>query len=255
MGLKPIGSNATLNGHFPCNKAASHWCNHIVIKICLHVTGIKLFIYIAKKIHSFFKGNPLTFQDYMGLVRAKYPKADQILAALSQLRNPHSKAYKKAIKHLAEARDAEEELLQDISHLSTPNLIEILKGGYLIIEGDKFFDKWQKAFLKRDIDVATRRSSHMSGGTVLTKSFKVRTLNAQQFAIRGKFVSEALFAKLARKGKPCTVVQLERYPMTLKFTVPHMATYVIHKVRKVNCGPYGNSVHTEHNPIVVNDLN
>ncbi|MDR3624602.1 MAG: hypothetical protein P4L16_05635 [Chlamydiales bacterium] len=132
---------------------------------------------------------------------------------------------------------SEQVLIQIIStYTNTPELFcEFLKGAYL-----HFADDGQcYETLARETNKHKRFSSHKS--------------LSQQYAIRGHFVKEALFGTIKCGNRVHSWIQLERVPLSIRpaHFAGHFIHYMEHLQSGLNIGPYGTSVHTDNQPLLL----
>ena len=118
-------------------------------------------------------------------------------------------------------------------------LVEMLKGGHTRFEDDgSFYDEMLKLYLP---DLNKRTSSHNSVD--------------QQYSISGPLLKEVLFGVSIdeKTGKRTTWMQLERHhTRSIIEFIMHIYDYLLYKWSGKNIGPFGWSVHTEHqNTLVV----
>lgn len=110
---------------------------------------------------------------------------------------------------------------------------EISKGAHVkLMDNWNAYRKWKRGYIN-----GTRTSSHLSSD--------------QQFAIRGKVVKEMLVGCGNMGEERFTWFQLENAPMAFGNITEHMCDYLRYRITGKQCGPYGTSVHTDKNPIVL----
>ena len=123
----------------------------------------------------------------------------------------------------------------ELKHL----IAEFLKGGQIIFPDDngELYNDWKNLQNKNKGEVISRKgaSSHQSAD--------------EQFAIRGRFVKEALFGTRIINGKKHTWLQLESHSTDFRYLLGHLISYVIYKVTGMNVGPYGRSKYVEKTPL------
>ncbi|MBA3957760.1 MAG: hypothetical protein H0X51_05125 [Parachlamydiaceae bacterium] len=234
--------------HFPTIRIVKKkWHQHVVVRVVFHITLLTTIAFIARKVvkafqrlmHYLLDKGKLTIDQYELNIRvdSEYGEASAKMLGIlkSMFFEKQKKKYYQAIRHLAEAKGNQKDLIKDLAKLS--KIGEILKGGYLRIEdGGETYRKWAK-FKERK----KRWSSHRSEG--------------QQYAIRGNFVKEALFGQVRINGKLHSWIQLERHPAKFGYHTRHLVTYVQYKWTNKNQGPWGDSRHTEkRNPLRVAHL-
>lgn len=148
--------------------------------------------------------------------------------------------YPKALKGLTTSLSlGERVVLETVEHFSQEHFTEFLKGAHfhLYDNADLYF-VWGVRELKKQ----HRQSSHSSDGF-------------SQFSIRGNFLKENLFSvKVEDDGRKYTWLQLEAHPVTWKEilqAIGHLWTYIQYLHTGMNQGPYGQSIHTDRNPIII----
>lgn len=121
--------------------------------------------------------------------------------------------------------DKEEDVLRDI-----------YSGAHVVVPGTDLYEHW-KAF-----GPVKRMSSHKS--------------EDQQYALRSQFHEELLFGTVEKEMADgsvvkCTWFQLEKSPVSNFVTfMKHMRDFIRYRWTGKNQGPYGESVHTDRNPIL-----
>ena len=142
-------------------------------------------------------------------------------------------------------------IAEKIQHHCDPDalpeiLTEVLNGAYVQIKDmdGAFYDSL--IVMLADKGLRKRRSSHHS--------------DAPQYAIAGKAIKEFLFSTKVVDGKKYLWFQLESRPAEHRISlrallnlILHLIDWVKYKLTGENIGPYGKSVHTEINPIIIDE--
>lgn len=147
---------------------------------------------------------------------------------------------KQLLKRLVEITNDEILLLLDILNLSDKKLSlqDFLQGAFIKInDGGQRYQKWSQFSNKQDRS-RPGLSSH-------------RSLDPQ-FAILGPFISTCLIGTDESNGSKHTWIQAERFPLNIANALAHGINYIQYKLTKKNIGPYGQSPHTQANPIISN---
>lgn len=132
---------------------------------------------------------------------------------------------------------ADLDILEDIFLHCSQHLHEVLKGAHVRLEdGGALYGKWAQ------LNARERISSHPS------------VKDSKQYGIEGEFIHECLFGIVEKKsGEVMTFFQLENTPWApgLGNRAGHTADAIQYLLTKKNIGPYGSSVHTDKNPILI----
>lgn len=188
--------------------------------------------HLASKVHTFFVGN-MTIADYEANVHKQFGSdAENILKKLNTL---PPKEYKRIVKRLIHAHIDERPLIAVLAtQANAKQWQEILKGAHVRVPDDG--DLYEQ--LRKNPKAIPRRSSHPSVG--------------QQYAIRGNFLSEHLFGQVDVEQQRYSWFQLENHPMSFGHAIRHMLDYLKYKATGKQQGPHGSSIHTDKNPIILN---
>lgn len=159
---------------------------------------------------------------------------------IEHLKNLESVRYKYVAKKLAFCSDDEAYFIKYLSdnYEITPQILEkILRGAYVQLsdEGESY-GVWSQDFLQK----RPRISSHPS------------MPNLPQYGLSGEFVSELLYGKNLVNNREVTWFQLERNPVRFGHINRHLLDYVRYKFTGHNQGPYGSTIETHNNPLILN---
>lgn len=109
---------------------------------------------------------------------------------------------------------------------------EIFSGAHVLIPSTAPHETWQK--LK---GCKRRTSSHYGRG-----------IKDIQYRWSGKLIPEMLFGQIEKGGQKYTWFQFERSPQG---SLGHLIDLIRYRIYRKNIGPYGSSVHTDKNPIII----
>lgn len=148
------------------------------------------------------------------------------------------------IRRMALTSEDEQRVLRALVEeyeVSEDQLKEIINGAHVVLldEGEQYH-RWEVELERKH----TRTSSHDS--------------THDQYAIRGRFVSELLFSRAERavdtsgQKHQVTWFQIEGHPInSVASFVLHMRDYFRYRVTGKNQSPYGSSRFTEANPLIL----
>ena len=143
---------------------------------------------------------------------------------------------KQMIPGLAEANDSEVKMLQDLAEqfdITEEQFVEIGRGAHVRLDDNgKAYEDWKKS-----TQASARHSSHPADST--------------QYGLQGKFVKEFLFSRVTENGKTYSWFQFEKNPTRFGYLIRHMVDFMKYKQSGLNQGPYGQSVYTDKNPLVL----
>lgn len=130
-----------------------------------------------------------------------------------------------------------------ISLLNEDQLVELFKGAHVCIDDEGvFYDKWSRLSTAH-----SRISSHP------------HIVGSKQYGIQGPWTHEILFGICdSNQGRVETWLQLENTPLyaydqnwvkkIIIFT-KHTVDFFSYRLKGKNIGPYGESIHTDRNPL------
>lgn len=143
---------------------------------------------------------------------------------------------KQVISKFAGADERETKLMKDIAEqfeLTHDDLKEIAKGAHVRLDDNgQLYEIWKKT-----LGASPRHSSHPADAT--------------QYGMQGKFLKEFLFSRVTENGKTYTWFQCEKNPTRLGFLIRHMIDFAKYRHSGLNQGPYGQSSHTDKNPLIL----